>query len=173
MFILTEVTNWSDKRDSAYRVAPIDGAHRDFVLNINRFSDIIVDPNDVNKSQFKFFDNYRDRRESWSYIKSNTSVAEIIATHDIPLHSNMITLNIHRWNNPLKETVATTLPLECIAYLDKYNQDDIHCWLVYYNAAFKRREVLADITLDTFIDIVETGTTSTTSTTTERGGGEQ
>jgi hypothetical protein len=40
---------------------------------------------------------------------------------------------------------------------------------VYYNAAFKRREVLADLTIEQLEDIAETGaTTTTTTTTTER-----
>lgn len=119
--------------------------------------------------RFKFFDNYLDRRESWSVIKANTSVAAIQAADDTPFFSNMITLPIHRNNDPDKATVDTTIPVSALAYADKYNRDDEHIWVIFYNAAFKRREVLTHLTLEQLEDIAETGTTSTTSTTTTSG----
>jgi len=168
-YFIATVTNWSDQRDSAYRIAPADSGSRQILLNPNRISDLKEADDStiqVPKSIFKFFDNHLDRREKWSTIKANIAVSSIIAAADTPFASQMITINIHRDNNPNKATVATTMPVACIAYADDYNPlPDTHCWIVYYNAAFKRREVLADLTIEQLEDIAETGTTSTTTTT--------
>jgi hypothetical protein len=171
MFVLANVTSWVDKRDSSYRVAPSDvSGYRTFLLNPNRFSDIIVGSDNslaVPRAWFKFFDNHLDRRESWGYIKANIAVSTIIATDNTDFFSNMITLPICRNNNPDALTVDTTLPVECIAYFDRYNpRPTEYVWMVYYNAAFKRREVLVKYNIEQVEDILETGTTSTTSTTT-------
>ncbi len=173
MYFLANITSWSDQRDSSYRVAPSDKAgYRTILLNPNRISDLKEADDStiiVPKSIFKFFDNHLDRREGYSTIKANIAVSTIINADDTAFASNMITINIHKNNNPDKATVATTLPVSCIAYADKYNQDDEHCWIIYYNAAFKRREVLADLTIEQLEDIAETGSTSTTTTTSTTG----
>jgi hypothetical protein len=166
MFILAEVTSWQDKRDSSYRVAPADGGSRFFLLNPNRFFNIKADPSNAAHSQFEFYDNHLDRRESYGYVKANVSVAEIIAADDTAFHSNMMTFDIHRNNNPNKATVATTLPVSCIAYFDDYNQDNEHVWMVYYCAAWRRHEVLVHGTLEGIEDKLRTGTSTSTSTTT-------
>jgi hypothetical protein len=166
MFILTEVTSWHDKRDSTYRVAPLDKGSRLFLLNPNRFLNIKANPSDATKSQFEFYDNHLDRRESFGLVKCNSSVAEIIAADDTAFHSNMMTFNIHPHNNTAKTAIATTLPVSCIAYFDDYNQDNEHVWMVYYTAAWRRHEVLVEGTLEGIEDRLETGTTTTTSTTT-------
>jgi hypothetical protein len=163
-FLLTEVYDWSDQRDSAYRVAPADSGSRFFLLNPNRFSDIIEGGDTtlaVPTSWFKFFDNYLDRRERWSYIKANIAVSTIITAADTAAFSNMVTLPIHRQNNPAKATVDTTVPISCIAYVDDYNQDDEHCWIVYYNAAFKRREVLCNYSMTEVELLINHGTLTT------------
>lgn len=168
MYFLANITNWSDTRDSAYRIAPSDNlGYRTILLNPNRIGELLEADDStiqVPKSIFKFWDNHLDRREKWSVVKANIAVATIIAAADTPFASAMITINIHKDNNPNKATVATTIPVSCLAYADKYNQDDEHCWIVYYNAAFKRREVLADLTIEQLEDIAETGSTSTSTT---------
>ncbi len=163
-FLLAEVYDWSDQRDSAYRVAPADGGSRIFLLNPNRFSDVIEGLDTtlaIPTAWFKFFDNHLDRRERWSYIKAILAVSEIITAADTAANSNMVTLPIHRQNNPDKATVDTTLPISCIAYVDDYNQDDEHCWVVYYNAAFKRREVLCNYTMTQVELLINHGTLTT------------
>jgi hypothetical protein len=168
MYFITAITNWSDTRDSAYRIAPADKGHRHILLNPNRISDLKEADNStiqIPRSIFKFYDNHLNRREKYSVIEADIAVATIIAAADTPFHSTMITLNIHRDQDPHKATEATTIPVACIAYADKYNQDDEHCWIVYYGAAFQRYEVLADLTIEQLEDIAETGTTSTTTTT--------
>jgi hypothetical protein len=166
---LCPVTSWSDERDSAYRIAPSDrSGYRTILLNPNRISDLLVADNNtlaIPRSIFKYFDNNLDRREKWGTIKADMAVSTIIAAADTPFFSSMVTINIHRNNNPHAATVATTIPWACLAYADDYNQDDEHCWIVYYNAAFKRREVLADLTIEQLEDIAETGDTTTTTTT--------
>jgi hypothetical protein len=170
MYITVRVTRFADKRDSAYRVAPADGGYRDIVLNTDRMSDILVDPSDATKSIFKYFDNRLDRRESWALVHANITVAEIIAAADTEFFSNMITLPLHKHKDPNQATVDHTMPVEAITYVDRYNPDpDNHCWICYYNAAFKRREELCGLSMEDIPDIAEHGhTTSTTTETTEQ-----
>ena len=175
MFLIANIYSWSDKRDSAYRVAPLDErllGYRDFLINPNRISDLIEGGDTtlaVPTSWFKFFDNHLDRRESWSYVKAYIAVSTIITAADTAFFSNMATFPICRNNNPDALTVDTTLPVSCIAYFDRYNpRPTEYVWMVYYNAAFKRREVLVKYSLEEVEDILETGTTSTSTTTTEQ-----
>lgn len=161
-FKILEITNWSDKRDSAYRIAPADGGHRHILLNTDEhMSDILVDPSDANKSIFKYFDNPKDRRESYSVIHANNTVASIIAAADTPFDSNYITLPIHKNNNPEAATVDTTIPVTSLSFADRCNRDpNNHCWVVYYNAAFKRREVLTHLSIEDLEYLSETGSTT-------------
>ena len=149
MFFIATISNWSDQRDSSYRIAPTDKlGYREILLNPNRISDLVEAGDStlaVPKSVFKYFDNPLDRREKWGVIKANIAVSTIINAADTAFASNMITINIHKNNNP---------------------DPDNHCWIVYYNAAFKRREVLADLNIEQLEDIAETGFTTTSTTTT-------
>jgi hypothetical protein len=166
-YFITRITSWSDQRDSTRRIAPADHGHRHILLNPDRISDLIADPNDATHSHFKYFDNPWDRREKWSYIKCTDSVANLVAHSNTDFFSNMITLAIHKANNPNNPTVDHTMPVEAISYADRYNPDpDHHCWVVYYNAAFKRREVLCHMSIEDLRDYGESGSTSTTVTTT-------
>jgi hypothetical protein len=172
MFLLTEITKWVDQRDSSKRAHKRDiwdNGYRLFLLNPNRFVDIKVHGTG---SSFKFFDVDRDRRESSSYLESNSTVAEIIAQHDVPFHSNFITLNFYPKNNPHKTPVATTTQVDWIAYFDDYNDPNHpNCvWMVYERAGFRRVEQLVEGTLEEIEDRLETGTTSTTTTTSDRQG---
>lgn len=174
MFVLAPIYSWSDQRDSAYRVSPVDdriNGYREFLINPNRISDLIEGQDTtlaVPTSWFKFFDSHLDRREKWSYIKAKIAVATIINLTDTAYASLMATFPICRNNNPDGLTVDTTLPIACIAYFDRYNPRPTEfVWMVYYNAAFKRREVLVKYNLEQVEDIIETGSTTTTSTTTE------
>jgi hypothetical protein len=171
MFWISEVTKWQDGRDSSKRTHKRDIwalGYRLFALNPSRIVDLKVHGTG---SCFRFSDNHRDRREGNSYIECNETVAEIIAAHDTPYHSKFVTLDFYPKNNHYKTPVPTTLDVEDIAYVDDYNDPDhpdCDCiWIVYNRKAFKRVEQLVRGTLDTFIDLVETGTTSTTTTTTE------
>lgn len=167
MFILSKITKWVDQRDSTKRVHKRDiwdNAGRWFLLNPNRFVDIKVHGNG---SSFKFFDVDRDRRESNSFLISNSTVAEIITQHDLPFHSNFITLNFYPKNNPHKTPVATTVSTDCIAYFDDYNDPDHPgvVWMVYERAGFRRVEQLVEGTLENIYDRLLTGTTTSTTTT--------
>jgi len=168
MFILSEITSWSDNRDSKRRVHPrdiFDNGYRLFLLNPNRFVDIKVRGAG---SSFTFHDVDRDRRESGSFLTSNSTVAEIIAANDTPFHSKMITLGFYPKNNPHKVPVDVTVPVDWIAYFDDYN-DPEHpnvVWMVYERAGFRRVEQLVEGTLEGIEDRLETGT-STTSTTSD------
>lgn len=170
MFILSEVTKWVTGRDSNKRTHKRDiwnAGYRLFLLNPNRFVDIKVHGTG---SSFKFFDVDRDRRESNSYLETNSTVAEIITQHDTAFHSNFITLNFYPKNNPHKVPIATTVSVDCIAYFDDYNDPDHpNCvWVVYERAGFRRVEQLVEGTLENVYDRLLTGTTSTTTTTTEQ-----
>jgi hypothetical protein len=169
MFLLTEITQWTDNRDSKKRVHKRDTwqlGYRLFVINPNRIVDLKVDDTG---SCFKFSDNHRDRREATSFIRCNSTVAEVEVAHNLPFHSKFITLDFYPKNNHYKTPIATTLDVDDIAYVDDYNDPDHpdhDCiWIVYNVKAFKRIEQLVRGTLQGFIDRAETGTTSTTTTT--------
>jgi hypothetical protein len=167
MFLLTQITKWTDSRDSSKRTHKrdiFDLGYRLFLINPNRIVNLKVKGTG---SSFKFSDNHRDRQEATSYIEANSTVAEIIAQHDVAFHSKFITLNFYPKNNPHRTPVAVTTDVEDIAYFDDYN-DPAHpgcVWMVYNVKAFKRVEQLVEGTLEGIEDRLETGTsTSSTST---------
>lgn len=167
MFLLAEVTKWVDQRDSSKRTHKrdiFDVGYRLFLLNPNRFVDIKVHGAG---SSFKFSDNHRDRREGTSYLETNSTVAEIIAEHDVAFHSKFLTLNFYPKNNPHKTPIAVTTDVEDIAYFDDYNDPNHpNCvWMVYNLKGFKRVEQLVEGTLENIYDRLLTGTTTSTTTT--------
>ena len=169
MFLLTNITKWEDQRDSSKRTHKWDiwaFGYRTFLINPNRIVDMKVDGT---TSMFNFSDNHRDRREGNSFIKCNSTVAQIITAHDTAFFSKFITLPFCPKNNPHKTTVDTTLDVDDIAYFDAYNDPDHpnFCWVVYNRKAFKRVEQLVAYSMEEVEDILETGTTSTTTTSTE------
>ncbi len=170
MFLLSEITKWTDSRDSSKRTHKRDiwdSGYRLFLLNPNRFNYIKVHGTG---SSFKFSDNHRDRREGTSFLISNSTVAEITTAHDLPFHSNFITLNFYPKNNPHKTPVAVTTAVEDIAYFDDYNDPNHpNCvWMIYNVKGFKRIEQLVEGTLENIYDRLLTGTTTSTTTTEQR-----
>ena len=150
-WFLTYVTSWSDQRDSSYRVAPTDRVgYRQFLLNPNRISDLQEGADttlQVPTSIFKYFDNPLNPREKYGVVKTKTAVSTIVEAADTAFDSAFITLPIFRNNNPDNATDDYTVPVSALAFASAYNQDTDLSWVVYYNAAFKRREVLVDYTL--------------------------
>jgi len=165
--ILVQCTEWQDRRDSEARIPTLDESkvgYREYLINPNRISDLKVDGEG---SMFLFSDNHRDRRENNAFLRTNSTVAEIITAYDTETASNMVTLPFFPRNNPNKTHVDTTLAIEDIAYFDRYNPDpDNYVWLVYNRKAYRRVEQLVNYNLEQAEDVVETGTTTTTSTTT-------
>jgi hypothetical protein len=157
------ITSWTDQRDSSNRVAPLDGDFREYILNTNRISDIVdIGTLAIPKSRFFYSDNPADRREGLSIVECLLSPAQLITLMDTAPHSQAITLGIHKFNNIDKEEIDTTVGVWSIAYVDRYNPSPLtHVWLCYYRGAFKRMEVLCGHGLEEFIDIVQTGTTTT------------
>jgi len=169
MLLLTQVTKWVTNRDGNSRVHPRDVwelGYREYLINPNRIVDLKVYGNG---SQFLFSDNHRDRRESNSFLRTNSTVAEIITAHDTAYASKFITLPFCPKNDPARTPIDTTIDVEDIAYFDRYNDDpDNFVWLVYNRKAFKRIEQLVAYNIEQVEDVAETGTT-TTSTSTEEG----
>lgn len=169
MLLLTQVTKWVTNRDGNSRVHPRDVwelGYREYLINPNRIVDLKVYGNG---SQFLFSDNHRDRRESNSFLRTNSTVAEIITAHDTAYASKFITLPFCPKNDPDRTPVNTTIDVDDIAYFDRYNDDpDNFVWLVYNRKAFKRIEQLVAYNIEQVEDVAETGTT-TTSTSTEEG----
>jgi hypothetical protein len=168
MYLLTQVTSWRDNRDSSQRVHPRDVwelGYREYLINPNRIVDLKVYGNG---SQFLFSDNHRDRRESNSFLRTNSTVAEIITAHDTEFASNFITLPFCPKNDPERTPVDTTLDVGDIAYFDRYNDDpDNFCWVIYNAKAFKRIEQLVAYNIEQVEDVAETGTTTTSSSSEE------
>ena len=166
-FLCEYTTSWKDERDSSYRVAPSDRAgYRAFLLNPNRISDLEEgDDNSiaVPTSKFKYFDNHLNPREKYGIIKARISVATIINAADTAYESAFITLPMFRNNNPDNATTDVSIPVSSLAFAQRDNVSPLtRSWVVYYNAAFKRREVLVDYNLEQLEDIAETGSTTTT-----------
>jgi hypothetical protein len=154
---------WVDARDSSKRVARLDHSpeyKRFFVLNPLFITDLKTH---AKGSTFKYSDNFGDRRERWSTVICDHSVAQITTHMDEAAHTNAITLPIHPNNNPEKTAVDTTIQWRTIAYVDRYNPDpENHCWVIYDKGSFRRVEVLCNLALEDIPDLIKTGTTSTT-----------
>ena len=169
MLLLTQVTKWVTNRDGNSRVHPRDVwelGYREYLINPNRIVDLKVYGNG---SQFLFSDNHRDRRESNSFLRTNSTVAEIITAHDTAYASKFITLPFCPKNDPARTPIDTTIDVEDIAYFDRYNDDpDNFVWLVYNRKAFKRIEQLVAYNIEQVEDVAETGTTTTSTSTEER-----
>ena len=161
MWFLSYVTSFSETRDSSYRVSPTDRVgYRQFLLNPNRISDLQEGDDTtlaVPTSVFKYFDNPLNPREKYAVVKTRTAVQTIIDEADTAYDSAFITLPIFRNNNPDSLTEDFTIPVSALAFASAYNQDTDLSWVVYYNAAFKRREVLVDYTLAELVDAAENG----------------
>jgi hypothetical protein len=160
-FIVCALTEFKDSRDSGYRVNLLDGGTRNFLLNPSHMSEIVVDPTSALKSKFKYFDNHLNRREGYAKVKANVTVAVLQTAADTAFDSNFITLPIHRDNNPDKATTDFTMPVDCISYATAYNPDPTnHCWVCYYLAGFKRREVLCHLSIEDIEYLSATGSTT-------------
>jgi hypothetical protein len=161
MWFEAYVTDWKDGRDSSYRVAPSNrGAYVSFVLNPNRISDLEEGDDhslQVPTSKFKYFDNPLNPREKYGYVKTKTAIAVITAAADDAFHSYFITLPMFRNNNPDNATEDKTIPCAYLAYALAYSADASVSWVVYYNGAFKRREVLVDLSLAELLLLADTG----------------
>jgi len=163
LFLAKVYRPWVDERDSGNRVAKKDRVpelSRDFILNPLKISDLLTH---TKGSTFKFSDNFGDRRERWSTIICNKTVAQVEAYLDTAPFSNAITLPIHPNNNPEKTAVNTTIQWAQICYVDRYNPDpENHVWVIYNKGSFKRVEVLCNLALEDVVDLVRGGTTSST-----------
>lgn len=163
LFLAHVFRPWTDARDSGNRVVTLDHSpeyKRSFVLNPLNISDLKTH---AKGSTFKFFDVPTDRRERWSDIICDKTVAEIEAILDTAPHTNSITLPIHKNNRIENETVDTTILWDHIAYCDRYNLDpENHSWIIYRKGAFKRVEVLCNLAIEDVISRVRSGSTTTT-----------
>lgn len=165
LFLAQVYRKWNDARDSGSRVSLLDhdpatNLHREFVLNPLKISDLI---SHTLGSTFKFSDNFGDRRERWSQIICNKTVAQIETILDTAPFSNAITLPIHPNNNPEKTPVNTTIQWAQICYADRYNPDpENHCWVIYNKGSFKRVEVLCKLAIEDVVDLIRSGSTTTT-----------
>lgn len=171
VLFMCKVFIWEDERDSSNRVSELDEStegHRDFVLNPLFITDL---KSHALGSEFKYSDNVGDRKERYSRVVCDKTVAQIVTYLDTTPHSNAITLPIYPHANPwgspffpLRSTVDTTILWSTIAYVVRYNPDPVRkCWIVYDKGSFKRVEVLADLSIEDVPDLIRGGgTTSST-----------
>lgn len=173
MFLMSNVTLWSDERDSCGRIPTVDKnkvGYRTFLLNPNRMTDIKdLSTPQIPKASCLFSDNHRDRREQNSFMQLLSSPTEIETAMNTAFASQFITLPFYPRNNPAKTPIDTMIDVDDIAYFDAYNPDpDNYCWVIYNKKAFRRVEQLVGLNINQAEDIAETGTTTTTTTTTEQ-----
>lgn len=163
MLFNVAITKWTDTRDSSHRVTALDGWNREFVLNAKCISDIvdISTATEPIKSRFLYSDNPTDRREGLSVIEALISPARLITLIDTSPASQAVTLGIHKNNNIDKEEIDTTILVDHVISVDRYNPSPLtHVWLVYTKGSYKRMEVLCGHGLEEFIDIIQTETTT-------------
>jgi hypothetical protein len=165
LFLAQVYRRWTDSRDSSNRVSLLDhdpatNLHRDYVINPLKMSDIITHTLGCTA---KFSDNFGDRRERYSQIIIDKTVAEVEAYLDTAPHSNAITLPMCPNNNPEKTPIDTTLQWDTICYADRYNPDpENFAWVIYNRGSFKRVEVLVNLAIEDIVDLIRSGSTSST-----------
>jgi len=163
LFLAHVFRPWTDSRDSGNRVVTLDHSpeyKRSFVLNPLKISDLLPH---AKGSTFKFSDNFGDRRERYSTIICDKTVAQITAILDTAPFSNAITLPICPNNNHEKTPVDTVIQWSQICYADRYNPDpENFCWVIFNKGSFKRVEVLCNLAIEDVVDLVRSGSTTTT-----------
>ena len=91
--------------------------------------------------------------------------AQIIVYANTAAYSNTITLPVHPHNNPDKAGVNTVIQWANIVYANRYNPNPgAHCWVVYLEGAFKRKEVLVNLAIEDVMSRVRGGGTTSTFT---------
>ena len=169
ILFIAKIYQWTDERDSGKRITHLDHPtttptyHREYVINPHFITDLTT--NATYGSNLKYSDNFLDRREKWSTIICDKTVAQIKTYMDTAANSNTIKLPIHPNNNPDKTAVDTTIQWANIVYADRYNPNpDNHCWVCYIQGAFKRKEVLVNLAIEDVMRLVKSGNTTTTFT---------
>lgn len=146
MFFITRVTRWDTTRDCDYRIAPLDRGYRDFVLNSNRVNR--VKPITEATSEFVYFDNPKDSKDSHGKIECDSTTENIKGLLDTTSVVKTVTLNVYKDNDPLKTTKSVTIRIEDIAYADRYNRSpETKSWIVYYDLSFSRKKVLVPLSI--------------------------
>jgi hypothetical protein len=113
------------------------------------------------KSRFSYSENLMDRREKPAIVECYKSPAQLITLIGTSPHSQAITLGVHKNNDIDAPEIDTTILIDTIAWVDRANiSPDTHVIVCYYRGGFKRVEVLCAHGLEEFIDIIQTGTTT-------------
>lgn len=163
MLFNAQIALWRAIRDSSHKIGALDGGEREIILNTNRISDIvdISTASEPVKSRFYYSENPNDRREGLAIVECYKSPAQLITLIGTSPASQAVTLGIHKNNDIDKPEIDTTILVDQIAWVDRYNPSpDTHTWVCYYKGTFKRVEVLCAHGLEAFIDIIQTGTTT-------------
>jgi hypothetical protein len=160
---IAKVYSWNESRNAGNRKTNLDGASRDYLLNPHFMTDITT--NATYGSNLKYSENFLDRREGLSSLIINKTPAQIITYANTVATSNTITLKIHPHNNPDKTAVSTVIQWANIVLADRYNPNPgNHCWVVYLEGAFKRKEVLVNNSIEDIMGLVRGNATTSTFT---------
>jgi len=144
MFLTATVTKWQDNKFSGGRVSPRDTTGRQFILNTSYMYDI---KSNGTGSKLYFADRRLDRREKGSYLEITQSVDDIRTAGDT-VTSKMITLPIHRNNNPNRATDNIIINTDSLIYADRYNGSPLNLsWVMIEETAFKIKPSLALVAL--------------------------
>jgi hypothetical protein len=150
MFISTVITKWESKRDGRGRTAALDlPTGRTFLLNPNRITNLL---SKGTGSKFNFYDVMTSKKESPSYVESNSTPQEFRTAYDTRHVSKFVALPIYRNNRLINETVITRVACEDIAYFDVCNFSATSCWVVYEIKGVKRVKALCEVTFTSIIN---------------------
>ena len=147
MLFLTTVISWDSKK--AGRRVDTDRVYINaYVLNTNRISDLKVwiDDDGEEYSKFLYSDDPDDARDSPANVICASTVAEIEAYHNLVYTSKFGTLPVFPDMDTTQATVDTTVEWDDIAYgYGSAGEIGVnHAKVVYYENAWKRKEVLVD-----------------------------
>ena len=146
MFFITRVTRWDTTRDCDYRIAPLDRGYRDFVLNSNRVNRVKALSDST--SEFYYFDNPNDSKDSPGKIECGSTAENILGSINTTTAVKTITLQAYKENDPSKATKSFTIRIEDFAYADKNNRyPDSKSWVVFYDLSFTRKRVLVPMSI--------------------------
>ena len=130
------------------------------VLNTNRISKMQV--RDTTKSKFRYTFNLYDKREKYSYVESDTSVANWITAFDATWDSNAVPINYYPNADTSADTQKIYLHADSIALaVADASAPTSRSLLWFYDGAGKKNRILIAHKLDHLVDLGSTGTTST------------
>lgn len=151
MYSIFTVTQWRSNRDSKGRVPTSRlGLGKEYLLNLARISDIVVD-DDPGKSRFHFTDDTYDMIPDTLWV--NESVANIQAAIAEDFTVDTITLPLHKDNDIHKATINKVIPVHALIFAHDYSAAPTTTSWVVYMEGYHRKEALCNLSITAILDL--------------------